>query len=135
MLYARVVVGLAVSGPFDYSVPPQLSSKIKIGARVWVNFCNRRTPAYVIGLPRKTGVKNLKSILSHRRNACFKPKDALSQPAGRRLLLLFVGTGDRNGITACTKKRQKNTAGRQNSHSAFLSADFFQKYIDSRFRR
>lgn len=64
MLYARIVVGLAVEGPFDYIVPELLAQKIRVGCRVKINFCNRIMVGYVVGLAKKTKIKNLKSILS-----------------------------------------------------------------------
>jgi len=63
MLYARIVFGLAVEGPFDYTVPENLRRKVKVGARVWVNFCNRRLMGFVVGLSQKTGIAKLKEIL------------------------------------------------------------------------
>lgn len=63
MLYAKIVVGLAVSGPFDYIVPEAIEEKIKVGARVWVSFGTRRIVGYVVGLAKKSGVKNLKPVL------------------------------------------------------------------------
>jgi len=62
MLYAKVVLGLAVEGPFDYIVPPELSQKIRIGARVRVSFRTQRLIGYVVGLARETRIKHLKSI-------------------------------------------------------------------------
>ena len=64
MLYAQIVLGLAVRGPFDYIVPAPLSKRIKPGSRVWVNFCNRKIIGYVVKLTQKTNIKNLKSILA-----------------------------------------------------------------------
>lgn len=63
MLYAKIVVGLAVSGPFDYIVPEAIKEKIKVGVRVWVSFGTRRIVGYVVGLAKKSGVKNLKPVL------------------------------------------------------------------------
>jgi primosomal protein N' (replication factor Y) len=63
MLYAKVVVGLPVEGPFDYIVPLSLHSKIKVGSRVWVLFGTRSMLGYVAGLTRKTNIKNLKTVL------------------------------------------------------------------------
>ncbi len=63
MLYAKIVLGLAVEGPFDYIVPTELSGKIRVGARVWVSFGTRRLIGYVVGLARQTNIKQLKSIL------------------------------------------------------------------------
>jgi len=64
MLYAKVVVGLPVEGPFDYIVPEELHEKIKTGERAWVNFANRKLVAYVVALSRKSSVRNLKTITS-----------------------------------------------------------------------
>lgn len=62
MLYAKVVFGLPVDGPFDYIVPCDLIKKIKVGARIRVNFCNREIIGYCVGLTTKTNIKNLKII-------------------------------------------------------------------------
>ncbi len=63
MLYAKIVVGLPVSGPFDYIVPDYLKGKIGLGKRVWVNFGPRRIVGYVVGVSRKSEIKNLKPLL------------------------------------------------------------------------
>ena len=63
MLYAKIVVGLPVSGPFDYIVPDALAGKITPGARAWVSFGTRRIVGYVVGLAKKSEIKNLKPIL------------------------------------------------------------------------
>lgn len=63
MLYANVVLGLPVDGPFDYLVPVDLEDKIVIGARVKVNFRNKKEIAYVVGLNHKTKIKKLKEVL------------------------------------------------------------------------
>ena len=62
MLYAKIVLGLPIDGPFDYLVPVNLEDQIKIGARVWVNFRNKKEVAYVVGLSNKTTIKKLKEI-------------------------------------------------------------------------
>jgi primosomal protein N' (replication factor Y) (superfamily II helicase) len=62
MLYANVVLGLPLDGPFDYLVPVGLEKKIIVGTRVWVNFRNKKEVAYVVGLNNKTKIKNLKEI-------------------------------------------------------------------------
>jgi len=62
MLYAQVVFGLAVSGPFDYIVPQAFAGKIKPGARVRLSFGRRMLVGYVVGLTHTTGIKNLKPI-------------------------------------------------------------------------
>ena len=63
MLYARVVLGLAVEGPFDYIVPKSLHKKTRPGMRVWVPFRNKKRLGYVVSLSYKTHIRNLKKIL------------------------------------------------------------------------
>jgi len=63
MLYAKVVLGLAVEGPFDYFIPPGLHKKIKAGVRVEVGLRNRKMVGYVVKLTKKTDIKNTKPIL------------------------------------------------------------------------
>jgi primosomal protein N' (replication factor Y) len=63
MLYAKVVLGLAVEGPFDYFVPQDLHKKIKPGVRVEVGLRNKKMVGYVVGLSKKTDIKNTKPIL------------------------------------------------------------------------
>ncbi|MDD5560542.1 MAG: primosomal protein N' [Candidatus Omnitrophica bacterium] len=62
MLYAKVVLGLPIDGPFDYLVQPDMANKISVGARVWVNFRNKKEVAYVVGLSSKTRIKKIKEI-------------------------------------------------------------------------
>ncbi len=62
-MYAQVVLGLPISGPFDYSVPSAFAQKIKIGARVKVNFRDRKRVAYVVGLADKTNIAKTKPLL------------------------------------------------------------------------
>ncbi len=62
MLYAKVVLGLPIDGPFDYLVPADLENKICVGARAWVNFRNKKEVAYVVGLSNKTKIKKIKEI-------------------------------------------------------------------------
>ncbi len=62
MLYAQVVFGLAVSGPFDYIVPQALVKKIRAGSRVKVSFGRRMLIGYVVGLTHTTRIKKLKPI-------------------------------------------------------------------------
>ncbi|MCX5698892.1 MAG: primosomal protein N' [Candidatus Omnitrophica bacterium] len=62
MLYANVVLGLPIDGPFDYLVPPDLGNKISVGTRVWVNFRNKKEVAYIVELSDKTTIKKLKEI-------------------------------------------------------------------------
>lgn len=62
MLYAKVVLGLPIDGPFDYLVPVSLEDQVKVGARVWVNFRNKKEVAYIVGLSNQTTIKKLKEI-------------------------------------------------------------------------
>lgn len=64
MLYARVVLGLPIEGPFDYIVPEELVKKIQVGVRVRVGFRSAVKIGYVVNLTRKTAIKNLKAIIS-----------------------------------------------------------------------
>lgn len=64
MLYAKVVLGLPIDGPFDYIVTPALENKIVIGSRVRVNFRNKKEIAYVVGLSSQTKIKKIKEILA-----------------------------------------------------------------------
>lgn len=63
MLYAKVVFGLPVEGPFDYIIPDSLDKKIKTGCRIIVPFGSRKRLGYVVRLAKKSGIKNIKSIL------------------------------------------------------------------------
>ncbi|MDD4939862.1 MAG: primosomal protein N' [Candidatus Omnitrophica bacterium] len=63
MLYAGIVFGLPVEGPFDYSVDSQIAGKIKTGSRVWVNFCGRKKMGYVAGIKTRSDIKNIKPVL------------------------------------------------------------------------
>jgi primosomal protein N' (replication factor Y) len=56
------VLGLPIDGPFDYLVPVGLEGKVSIGARVWVNFRNKKEVAYVVSLSNKTNIKKIKEI-------------------------------------------------------------------------
>jgi len=62
MLYAKVVLGLSVEGPFDYIVPQGMSGKIQPGSRVRVSFGARKLIGYVVGLVHKSNIKGLKPI-------------------------------------------------------------------------
>jgi len=63
MLYAKIVVGLPVSGPFDYIVPEALVKILKPGSRVWISFGTRRIVGYVVALAKNSRIENLKPIL------------------------------------------------------------------------
>lgn len=77
MLYAKVIVGLAVEGPFDYIVPQDFSSQIKIGARVWVDLRNKKTQGYVVGLSPNTKIKYLKPVKQLIDNEALLSKETL----------------------------------------------------------
>jgi len=64
MLYAKVVVGLDVAGPFDYSVSKDLEDKIKTGCRVKVDFRNKKITGYVVALSHRSNIKKIKPILA-----------------------------------------------------------------------
>ncbi|MFH1269921.1 MAG: primosomal protein N' [Candidatus Omnitrophota bacterium] len=63
MLYAKVVLGLAVEGPFDYRVPAHLSKRIREGMRVWVQFRDRKKLGYVVKVARETSIERVKPVL------------------------------------------------------------------------
>lgn len=63
MLYAKVVVGLPVEGPFDYLIPQEMSPRIKAGSRVRVSFGYRKMTGYVVGITKKSSIKNIRPIL------------------------------------------------------------------------
>jgi primosomal protein N' (replication factor Y) len=63
MLYAKVVLGIPVEGPFDYIVSQDLHKKIKVGVRVKVNFRTKDVIAYVMGISKTSNIKNLKPVL------------------------------------------------------------------------
>jgi primosomal protein N' (replication factor Y) len=56
-------MGLAVEGPFDYSVTQELQNKIKVGSRVWVNLRNNKMLGYVVRITSQTNIKNIKPVL------------------------------------------------------------------------
>lgn len=62
-MYAQVVLGLPVDGPFDYSVPHQFRERIKLGMRVEVNFRYKKLIAYVVNLSSQTKIKAVKPII------------------------------------------------------------------------
>ena len=62
MLYAKVVLGLPIDVAFDYSLPRGFENRVCVGARVWVNFRNRKSVGYVVGLTKSSAIKNIKDI-------------------------------------------------------------------------
>ncbi len=63
MLYAKIVLGLPVEGPFDYSVPVHLQEKMKEGVRVWVQFRDKKKVGYAIKVSATTNIKRVKPVL------------------------------------------------------------------------
>lgn len=63
-MYANIVLGLPIKGPFTYEVPDNLVNEIAVGKRAWVPFGNRKLIGYVIGLADSTNFKNTKPIYS-----------------------------------------------------------------------
>lgn len=63
-MYANIVLGLPVEGPFTYYLPEALVIKAGIGKRAWVPFGNRRLVGYIVGISDKTEVKNIKPVYS-----------------------------------------------------------------------
>ncbi len=61
---ASVIVDISLNREFDYIIPDELSTEIKIGSRVVVPFRNRSVEGYVIGFPSKSKFKSLKKIAS-----------------------------------------------------------------------
>jgi len=63
MLYAKVVLGLAVEGPFDYLVPDEFKSTIAPGKRVRVNFAHQRKIGFCVAVTTQSKIKYHKPIL------------------------------------------------------------------------
>jgi len=61
---AKIVVGLPIEGPFDYSIPREIAKEIKIGSRVIVPFKNFKKIGYVVELSKFTKIKKIKTITS-----------------------------------------------------------------------
>lgn len=127
MLYANVVLGLPIDGPFDYLVPAGLESKVSIGVRVWVNFRNKKEVAYVVGLNAKTKIKKLKEIAAVIDEApildgamlaltqglskyyCCSWGEAIEAALPDELRKGRLAKGDSSFITACNPSRKKET--------------------------
>lgn len=60
--YIQVVLDLPIDKVFDYVVPEHLKKDIEIGKRVWVEFRNKKTVAYVVGLLEESKLKKIKEI-------------------------------------------------------------------------
>ncbi len=77
MLYAKVVLGLPVEGPFDYSVPSPLHKRIREGVRVWIQFRDKRKLGYVVKLTGTTNIEHVKPILETIDNSPILDKNML----------------------------------------------------------
>jgi primosomal protein N' (replication factor Y) len=64
MLYAKVVFGLPLEGPFDYIVGKEFEGKISAGSRVSVTFGPKKMIGYVVELTDKSKIRNLKKIIN-----------------------------------------------------------------------
>ena len=62
MVFAKVVLGLPIEGPFDYLIPEELEPKVKIGARCIVPFRNRKMVGFIVGLSGQTDIKKVKPV-------------------------------------------------------------------------
>lgn len=62
MLYAQVVLGIAVEGPFDYVVPKAIRESIAVGSRVQVSLRARPMTGYVTALSAQSAVKKVKPV-------------------------------------------------------------------------
>jgi primosomal protein N' (replication factor Y) (superfamily II helicase) len=59
---AKVIVDLSLDREFDYSVPPDMAGRVRIGSRVRAPFGRRHTEGYVVGLTEASEVDNLKPL-------------------------------------------------------------------------
>ena len=127
MLYANVVLGLPIDGPFDYLVPADLENKIAVGARVWVNFRNKKEVAYVVELSSKTKIKKVKDIsavidavpvldeqillLTHKLADyyCCSWGEAMEAALPNELRKGKPTKGDSSPIISCSPSRKKET--------------------------
>lgn len=62
-MYAKVVFGLPLEGPFDYLIPADLKTKVKTGSRVRVSFGPNRVIGYVVMTAALSSVLKIKPIL------------------------------------------------------------------------
>ncbi len=62
MNYVQTVLDLPVDKVFDYAVPEHLREEIEIGKRVWVEFRNKKTVAYIVGLLKESKLAKVKQI-------------------------------------------------------------------------
>jgi len=62
-LFAQIILGVPVDGPFDYSIPDALVSFAKPGCRARVNFRNKKQVGYIVGISGKPSVKIVKPLI------------------------------------------------------------------------
>ena len=63
MKFAKVVLGLPVEGPFDYSIPAHLEKNAIRGVRVRVSFGKSKKVGYIVNASRKSSVEKVKPII------------------------------------------------------------------------
>lgn len=79
MNYARLILPLAVQGPFTYRIPPYLQDKVQIGSLVVVQFAKRRHyVGLVIGLDDDCDLEEVKELIECIDDLPTVPKQAES---------------------------------------------------------
>ena len=147
MLYAKVVLGLPIDGPFDYTVPTDLENKISEGARVWVNFRNKKEVAYIVGLSNKTTINRLKEIstlidaepilndnmlLLTRQLAdyyCCSWGEAIEAALPDEIRKGKPAKGDSSSVTSCSPSKKKETVLVQKDFILMRGADRMDAYL------
>ncbi len=61
---AKIVVGLPIEGPFDYSIPREMVGDVCLGQRVWVPFGSQKRQGVIVGFTTRSRFKELKMIFS-----------------------------------------------------------------------
>ncbi|MDD5729642.1 MAG: primosomal protein N' [Candidatus Omnitrophica bacterium] len=77
-MYAQVVLGLPVEGPFDYFVPENLRGSLKTGMRVEIDFRFKKCTGYVVALSKETSIKKTKPVLNVLDGSVLLDKSMLS---------------------------------------------------------
>jgi len=121
VLYANVVLGLPIDGPFDYLVPADLENKITVGARVRVNFRSKKEIAYVVGLNNKTKIKKLKEVAALIDQSPILDQDMLLLT--ERLARYYCCSRGQAIEAALPDKLRKGKAVESGDGSIFLSLD------------
>ena len=62
-MYAQVIFGLPIEGPFDYMLPDAWRRIAKPGMRVEVSFGHKCHIGYIVGIARHTEAKNIKPVI------------------------------------------------------------------------